>query len=122
MHPILVVDDSHTVLLGVCGLLESAGWKSISARSGQDALTHLGGMRFSLMITDLNMPGMDGIGLIREARKLPACRFMPILMLTTESQQGKRDEARSVGATGWLVKPVGATDLMLVVRKVVPGA
>ncbi len=68
------------------------------------------------------MPGLTGIELIKEARKLPQLRFTPILMLTTESQQSKRAEAKSVGATGWLVKPVGTKDLLAVIKQVLPNA
>jgi two-component system chemotaxis response regulator CheY len=72
------------------------------------------------MITDLNMPGMDGITLIKEVKKQPAFRFMPVLMMTTESQQEKRNEARAAGATGWLVKPVQPEQLLEVLKKLLP--
>ena len=76
---------------------------------------------FAMMITtDMNMPRLDGIGLIREARRL--LRFTPILALTTESQQLKRDEAKQSGATGWLVKPVGGAELVKVIKQVLPGS
>jgi two-component system chemotaxis response regulator CheY len=73
-----------------------------------------------LIITDINMPNMNGIEFIKKARTI--LRFTPILALTTESQQGKRDEAKQSGATGWLVKPVGGQDLIKVIKQVVPGA
>jgi two-component system, chemotaxis family, chemotaxis protein CheY len=72
------------------------------------------------MITDYHMPGMNGAALVREMRKLPAYRFLPILVLTTESDQAKRDEARAAGATGWLVKPVDSEKLIQVLRQVAP--
>jgi two-component system chemotaxis response regulator CheY len=71
-------------------------------------------------ITDYHMPGMNGVELIREIRKLPAYRFLPILVLTTESEQGKREAARGAGATGWLVKPVAPDKLLQVLQQVAP--
>jgi two-component system chemotaxis response regulator CheY len=82
----------------------------------------LSGFAADLMITDLNMPGMDGITLIKKVKAMPAMRFKPVLMLTTESQQAKREEAKAAGATGWLVKPVQPNDLVGVVKQVLPGA
>ena len=101
--------------------LEISGYQVDTATDGEVALNKLkGGLKPDLIITDINMPKLDGIGLIREARKL--VRFTPILALTTESQQAKRDEAKKHGATGWLVKPVGGADLLKVIKQVVPGA
>jgi two-component system chemotaxis response regulator CheY len=120
MKSIFVVDDSATMVMSVKGTLEIGGFKVETASDGEAALGKLkGGFRPDLIITDINMPKMDGIALIREARKL--LRFTPILALTTESQQAKRDEAKKSGATGWLVKPVGGPDLMKVIRQVLPG-
>lgn len=118
----LLVDDSTTLLMSIEGVLKKAGWEVQTATGGQEALAKLQGFRPDLIITDLNMPGMDGITLIREIRKLPQTRFVPILMLTTESLQARRQEAKAAGATGWIVKPVQAGALMEVVRRVVPGA
>jgi len=121
MKSVFLVDDSATMLLSLKGTLEISGFKVDTASDGEAALAKLkGGLRPDLMITDINMPRMDGISLIREARKL--LRFTPILALTTESQQAKRDEAKKSGATGWLVKPVGGNELVNIVRQVVPGA
>jgi two-component system chemotaxis response regulator CheY len=87
------------------------------AGNGKEALVKLqGGLKPNLVITDLNMPQMNGLDLIREARKLPGLRFTPILMLTTESQQNMRDEGKKAGATGWLVKPIQAAQLLGVVK------
>ncbi len=123
MKTILVVDDSSTLRMSMTSILSKAGYRAEEACSAENALEKLrSGLRPNLIITDLNMPGMDGIGLIRQVRKLPGVRFTPILMLTTESQQSKRQEARSAGATGWLVKPVAAEQLLQVIRQVVPGA
>ncbi|KDB50944.1 response regulator receiver protein [Sphaerotilus natans subsp. natans DSM 6575] len=116
-----MVDDSATMLMSLKGTLEMSGFKVDTAGDGQAALDRIkSGLKPDLIITDINMPRMDGIQLIREARKL--LRFTPILALTTESQQGKRDEAKKNGATGWLVKPVGGSDLVKVIKQVLPGA
>ena len=121
MKHVFLVDDSATMLMSLKGTLEMSGFKVDTAGDGQAALDRLKtGLKPDLIITDLNMPRMDCIQLIREARKL--LRFTPILALTTESQQGKRDEAKKNGATGWLVKPVGGSDLVKVIKQVLPGA
>jgi two-component system chemotaxis response regulator CheY len=87
------------------------------------ALTKLkGGLKPDLIITDINMPNMGGLELIRQVKTLPGYRFIPILTLTTESDASKRDEGKKLGATGWLVKPVSGPDLVRVVKQVVPGA
>jgi len=122
MKKILLVDDSTTMLMSMEGVLKRAGFDVATATGGAQALQKIPAFRPDLMITDLNMPGMDGISLIREAKKLPAMRFKPVLMLTTESQQAKRDEAKTAGATGWLVKPVQPDQLTGVVKQVLPGA
>ena len=121
MKHVFLVDDSATMLMSLKGTLEMSGFKVDTAGDGQAALDRLKtGLKPDLIITDINMPRMDGIQLIREARKL--LRFTPILALTSESQQGKRDEAKKNGATGWLVKPVGGSDLVKVIKQVLPGA
>jgi two-component system chemotaxis response regulator CheY len=101
--------------------LEMSGMKVETACDGEQAMSKINkGLKPDLIITDINMPKMDGIELIRQARKI--LRFTPILTLTTESQQTKRDEAKKLGATGWLVKPIGGADLLKVIRQVLPGA
>jgi two-component system, chemotaxis family, chemotaxis protein CheY len=118
---IFVVDDSSTMVMSLKSTLEISGFKVDTASDGEQALGKIkAGLKPDLIITDINMPKMDGLMLIKEARKI--LRFTPILALTTESQQGKRDEAKKLGATGWLVKPVSGTDLVKVVKQVVPGA
>lgn len=120
---IMIVDDSPTMLMSIEGTLTKAGLGVVKAANGEQALETLKtGTKPSLVITDLNMGAMDGIELIRRVRKLPGLQFTPILMLTTESQQDKRNEAKSAGATGWIVKPVDATALIKVIRQLVPGA
>ncbi len=121
MKTILLVDDSTTMLMSMEGILKRAGYQVETATNGDAALNKIAAACPDLMITDLNMPGMDGITLIREAKKIPGMRFKPVLMLTTESQQTKRNEAKTAGATGWLVKPVKAEELLSVVKQVIPG-
>ena len=121
MKTIFLVDDSATMVMSLKSSLEISGFKVETAADGEQAMAKINkGLKPDLIITDINMPKLDGIGLIREARKL--LRFTPILALTTESQQSKRDEAKKIGATGWLVKPVGGAELVKVIKQVVPGA
>ncbi|MFT5534384.1 MAG: two-component system chemotaxis response regulator CheY [Burkholderiaceae bacterium] len=120
---ILVVDDSATMLMSLTNSLEISGFTVITATDGVIALEKLRkGSKPDLIITDINMPNMGGIEFIGKARALPGYRFTPILALTTESQQARRDEAKKLGATGWLVKPVGGADLIKIIRQVLPGA
>jgi two-component system, chemotaxis family, chemotaxis protein CheY len=121
MKTILVVDDSSTMVMSLKSSLELSGFKVETASDGQQGLDKLkSGIKPDLIITDINMPRMDGIEFIRNTRKL--LRFTPILALTTESQQAKRDEAKKLGASGWLVKPIGGADLVKVIKQVLPGA
>ncbi|WP_280191216.1 response regulator [Delftia sp. PS-11] len=118
---IFLVDDSSVMRSSVKQSLEIGGFKVETAVDGLEALGRLKtGLRPDLVITDINMPKMDGIEFIRNARLI--MRFTPILVLTTESQTTRRDEAKKLGATGWLVKPVGGNDLLKVIKQVLPGA
>jgi two-component system chemotaxis response regulator CheY len=119
---IVLVDDSKTLLASVGAVLTEGGFVTKTFDEPTRALAELASFAADLVITDLNMPNMDGIQLIRELRKLPGYKFTPILLLTTESQADKRAAAKAAGATGWLVKPVKSADLLAVIRKVVPGA
>ena len=120
---ILIVDDSTTILMSMRGMLERAGHAVSNAASGEEAVSVLkGGLKPDLVITDYHMGAMNGIELVREVRKMSNLRFIPVLMVTTESQQEKRLEAKAAGATGWLVKPVQPDALLQVIRQVVPGA
>ncbi|MDP3878286.1 MAG: response regulator [Methylobacter sp.] len=120
---ILIVDDSATVLMSFTTYLEAVGFIIETANDGVKALAKLqGGLKPDMMITDINMPNMNGIELIQSVRALPAFRFMPILVMTTESQQAKRDEAKKLGATGWVVKPTSPTGLLGIIKQVLPGA
>lgn len=120
MKTVLLVDDSVTLLMSMKAIIDKAGYAVETATGGDAALTKLKTLKANLVITDLNMPGMDGITLIREVKKQPAFRFTPVLVMTTESQQSKRDEARAAGATGWLVKPVKPEELLAVLKKLLP--
>lgn len=119
MKTVLCVDDSSTVLLSLTAILSKAGYGVEKAISGDDGLGKLkGSVKPDLIITDLNMPGMNGIDFIKQVRQLPNMRFVPILFLTTESQQAKRSEAKAAGATGWLVKPVNGDELLNTIKLV----
>lgn len=115
---ILIVDDSESIREVVCFTLENAGHKVFSAIHGQDALQYLDGRHIDLVITDLHMPVMDGLGLIREIRKNPDYQYTPILYLTTESQQHIKMEAKEAGATGWIVKPFMPEKLIAAINKI----
>jgi two-component system, chemotaxis family, chemotaxis protein CheY len=123
MPTILLVDDSRTILMSVSAVLTKSGYTVETAPDGTDGLAKVkAGLKPAVILTDLNMPKMDGITFIRELRKAPGLRFTPILMLTTESQQAKRAEAKAAGASGWLVKPVQPKDLLAVLQQVLPRA
>jgi len=116
---IFLVDDSATILLSISSILQKAGYTTEKAANAQEALKKFGGgIKADLLITDLNMPGMNGIELIKEVRKLGSYRFMPILFLTTESQQSKKVEAKAAGASGWIVKPATADELLNTIKLV----
>jgi len=120
---IMVVDDSATMRLSLKLALELSGFKVESAGDGVMALNLLKvGPKPDLIITDINMPNMGGLEFIKNLRALPGFRFIPVLALTTESKQDKRDEAKKYGATGWLVKPVTGPELVKVIKQVLPGA
>lgn len=117
---VLIVDDSTTMLLSLKTNLEIHGFKVEQASNGKQALEKVkAGLKPDLIITDLNMPIMDGLEFIKNVRQ--TLKFTPILILTTESEQSKREQAKKLGATGWLVKPVSGQDLLNVIKKVLPG-
>lgn len=113
----MTVDDSSSIRQLVRFTLAEAGYEVMEAVDGQDALAKLT-VPVHLVVTDLNMPNLDGIGLIRGIRANPAYKGIPILMLTTESQDAKKQEGRAAGATGWIVKPFNPQQLLAVIRKV----
>ncbi|MDH7451482.1 response regulator [Luteimonas composti] len=115
---LLVVDDSTSMRQMVAFALTSGGFEVSEAEDGQAALELARTRAFHAVVTDVNMPRMDGISLIRELRQLPDYRFTPLLMLTTESGGDKKMEGKAAGATGWLVKPFDPEQLLATVRKV----
>jgi two-component system chemotaxis response regulator CheY len=115
---IMTVDDSASVRQMVSFTLRQSGYQVIEAVDGRDALSKLNGSSIHMLLTDLNMPNMDGIELIRKVRMSPSCKFIPIVMLTTESQAEKKQEGKTAGATGWIVKPFRPEQLLAVVKKV----
>jgi len=117
MKTIMTVDDSASVRQMVAFTLKNAGYGVIEAVDGKDAVSKLKGS-IDMVVTDLNMPNMDGIQLIRAIRAQAAYKFIPIIMLTTESQSGKKQEGKDAGATGWIVKPFKPEQLLTVVQKV----
>lgn len=118
---ILAVDDSATMLQTISIALEGIGYQVTTAVNGAEGVEVLkSGEKFNAIITDLNMPKMDGISFISEARKIPAFKFVPIIVLTTESQMQKKDEAKKAGATGWIVKPFKPEQLVTVMKKLCP--
>lgn len=117
---ILTVDDSATVRETVKLSLSGRGYDILIAADGAQGLSRCQECQVDLVITDLNMPVMDGITLIERLRSIPTYRFVPILMLTTESQDARKQEGKRAGATGWIVKPFDPSKLLAVVQKVCP--
>jgi two-component system chemotaxis response regulator CheY len=115
----LVVDDSASMRQQVTFTIKDAGYDVLAAENGKDALAKLNSEKVDMVITDLNMPEMDGIELIKKLRAMPDYKFAPIIMLTTESQEAKKQEGRQAGASGWIVKPFSPEQLLGVVKKFV---
>ena len=121
MPVILVLDDSATMVMSLSRILKNAGYEVVTATHGKEGMEKIGsGLKPSLILTDLNMPVMDGLTFIKEARKTSATRFTPIIVLTTESGRGKRDDARAAGASGWLTKPTDPSELLSTLRQLLP--
>lgn len=118
MTRILAVDDSTSLRQMLCFTLKQAGYEVIEADNGQAALEKARVDSADLVISDVNMPLMDGISLVRELRKLDSYRFTPILLLTTESSTEKKMEGKAAGATGWIVKPFNPEQLLATVKRV----
>ena len=116
----LTVDASKTIREMVSFTLKNAGFDVIEAEDGQHAITVLGGQDVAVIITDLNMPNMDGLELIKRLRSEDKYKFIPILMLTTEGDATKKEQGKSAGATGWIVKPFNPEKLIQVINKVCP--
>jgi two-component system, chemotaxis family, chemotaxis protein CheY len=119
MHSILAVDDSISMRQMVSYTLKNAGFEVVEAADGEDALEKARLRHFDLVLTDQNMPRLDGIGLTRRLREHPNFKTTPILILTTESSDQMKQAGRAAGATGWLVKPFEPTKLIEVIRKVI---
>ncbi len=116
---ILVVDDSASVRQVVGIALKGAGYDVIEGGDGKDALGKLTGQKVHLIISDVNMPVMDGITFVKEVKKLDAYKFTPIIMLTTESQEGKKQEGQMAGAKAWVVKPFQPAQMLAAVSKLI---
>ena len=116
---ILVVDDSSSVRQVVGIALKSAGYDVIEACDGRDALGKLTGQKVHLIISDVNMPNMDGITFVKEVKKLASYKFTPIIMLTTESQESKKAEGQAAGAKAWVVKPFQPAQMLAAVSKLI---
>ena len=117
-HCILTVDDSSTMRQMITFTLKGAGFEVLEAGDGVEALEVAKGKKLSLVVTDVNMPRMDGITLVQRLRALPEFRFTPILVLTTESDASMKQKGKEAGATGWIVKPFSPEKLLEVVNKV----
>jgi two-component system chemotaxis response regulator CheY len=118
MARILIVDDSASMRNMVAATLQSAGHQIKDAADGQQAFTIAKSDKFDAVVTDLNMPVMNGIDLTRNLRTLPNYKYTPILLLTTESSAEKKSTGKTAGATGWLVKPFNPEKLLATIKKV----
>lgn len=118
MATILAVDDSPTLRQMVAMTLKDAGHSVVEATNGQEALSSAQRQKVDVVLTDVNMPIMDGITLVKELRKLPNYKFTPILMLTTESSADMKQKGKEAGATGWLVKPFSPDKLLGTLKRV----
>lgn len=118
-NSILIVDDSESIRELVSYVLNEAGYQVFIGIDGEDAQKYLDGRKVDLIITDLNMPKVDGIELVKKVRAHTEYGFTPILLLTTESQAAKKEQAKTAGATGWIVKPFVKEKLLAVVKKII---
>lgn len=117
---ILIIDDSNSMRGILRSALSGGGFEVIEAADGQEALATLDGQGVDLIITDVNMPGMDGISVVREIRHRPHTKCTPVLILTTESAPELKQAGRAAGATGWIVKPFSPQQLWQVIARVLP--
>jgi two-component system chemotaxis response regulator CheY len=116
---ILIVDDSASLRQVVAIALKGAGYDVIEAFDGQNALTKLDGRKIHLIISDVNMPNMDGISFVKAAKQMPAYKFTPVIMLTTEAGEGKKAEGQAAGAKAWVVKPFQPAQMLAAVSKLI---
>ncbi|HTI00231.1 MAG TPA: response regulator [Acidisoma sp.] len=121
MAIVLILDDSAAMVMNLAQILSKAGHEVTTAGNGKEGITELtNGLKPAIILTDLNMPEMDGIEFIKEARKAAATKFTPIIVLSGEADGRKRDEARAAGASGWLTKPPQPNQLLYVVKQLLP--
>ncbi len=116
---IMIVDDSASLRQVVGIALRGAGYEVLEASDGKDALGKLKGQKVHLMISDVNMPNMDGISFVKAVKQIPAYKFTPVVMLTTESQDSKKKEGQEAGAKAWVLKPFKPEQMIGVVQKLV---
>lgn len=116
---ILIVDDSASLRQVVKIALVNAGYEVVEACDGKDALTKLNGQRYHLIVSDVNMPNMDGIQLLKEIKQHATYKFTPVLMLTTEAGESKKQEGQAAGAKAWIVKPFQPAQLLMAVSKLI---
>jgi two-component system, chemotaxis family, chemotaxis protein CheY len=116
---ILIVDDSASLRQVVGIALKGAGYDVVEACDGADALKKLNGTKLHLIISDVNMPNMDGITFVTEVKKLDNYKFIPIIMLTTESEEGKKQQGQAAGAKAWVVKPFKPEQMLAAVSKLI---
>ena len=116
---VMVVDDSASLRQVVSIALKGAGYDVVEASDGKDALGKLKGNKINLVISDVNMPNMDGITFVKELKKLAEYKFTPVIMLTTESQESKKQEGQAAGAKAWVVKPFTPTQMLAAVSKLI---
>lgn len=114
---ILVVDDSAAIRQSVTFVLQQEGYDTVEASDGAEGLEMIKINPVDMVVSDVNMPNMDGITMVSKIRELSAFKFIPIIILTTESQNSKMDEGKAAGATGWIVKPFTSEKLLAVVKK-----
>lgn len=114
---ILVVDDSAAIRQSVTFVLQQEGYETIEASDGVEGLRTIQSNQVDMVISDVNMPNMDGITMVSKIREISTFKFIPIIILTTESQNSKMAEGKAVGATGWIVKPFTSEKLLAVVKK-----
>ncbi len=116
---IMAIDDSASIRQVVSITLKKAGYEVIEASDGRDALSRLNGQKVHLIVCDVNMPNMDGITFLKEIRQIPAYKFTPIIMLTTESQEAKKQEGKAAGAKAWVVKPFKPEQMLAAIEKLI---
>jgi len=116
---IMIVDDSASLRQVVSIALRGAGYEVIEGCDGKDALSRLTGQKVHLVISDVNMPNMDGITFVKNLKQMSAYKFTPVIMLTTESQEGKKQEGQAAGAKAWVVKPFQPAQMLAAVAKLV---